>query len=171
MGFVKEPDKDQTLSRLIGQYERELLRACCVYLRDASLAQDAVQETFLRAYRALGNFRGESSERTWLMSIAMNVCHDMRKSSWWRFVDRRVVLEELPLTVENASETSIALMSEVMRLPHKEREAVWLYYYEDMKLREIAQALEVTVSAVGLRLKRARARLRQALGEGEEAHG
>ena len=56
---------------------------CCVYLRDASMAEDAVQETFLKAYRALDSFKGDSSEKTWLYSIAMNVCRDMRRLAWY----------------------------------------------------------------------------------------
>ena len=167
MGVVKDPDNEQTLNRLISEYERDLLRLCCVYLRDASLAQDAVQETFLKAYRGLDSFRRESSERTWLVHIAMNVCRDMRRSAWFRYVDRRVALEKLPLIAQDASDVSVALMTEIMRLPRREMEAVWLYYYEDMKLREIADALGVTTSAVGIRLSRARDRLRKAL-EGEE---
>ena len=167
MGVVKDPDNEQTLIRLIGTYEKSLLRLCCVSLRDASLAQDAVQETFLRAYRGLDGFRRESGERTWLVRIAMNVCRDMRRSAWFRYVDRRVTLDALQLAREDASDTSIALMTEVMRLPRKELEAVWLYYYEDMKLREIAQALGVSASAVGIRLSRARERLRRALEGGE----
>lgn len=170
MNVVKDPDNDQILCRLIGEHEKDLLRLCCVCLRDASLAQDAVQETFLRAYRALDGFRGESSERTWLVQIAVNVCRDMRRSAWFRYVDRRVAIEKLPLTTEGASDVSIALMTEIMRLPRREMEAVWLYYYEDMKLREIAQALGVTTSAVGIRLSRARERLRKALEGGEKNH-
>ena len=47
------------------------------------MAQDAVQETFFKAYKALDSFRGESTEKTWLYSIAFNVCRDMRRSAWF----------------------------------------------------------------------------------------
>ena len=172
MGVVKDPDNEQVLGQLIDQYGKDLFRLCCVYLNDASLAEDAVQETFIKAYNALKGFRGESSMRTWLMRIAMNVCHNMRRNSWFRYVDRRVALDALPLTVEDTQDMSIALLSEVMNLSRKEREVVWLYYYEDMKIREIADVLGVTAPAVSIRLSRARDRLRKALGEGgEKRHG
>lgn len=52
------------IERLMEQYGSSLLRMCTLYLKDADLAQDAVQETFIRAYRHLDNYRGESSEKT-----------------------------------------------------------------------------------------------------------
>lgn len=77
----KEAAKEERLCSLMEQYEKSLLRMCCVYLRDTSAAEDAVQESFLRAYRSMDDFRGESSEKTWLYSIAMNVCRDMRRAA------------------------------------------------------------------------------------------
>lgn len=169
MAIVTDPDnaKKEKLSRLMEQYEKDLLRICCVYLRDASMAEDAVQETFLKAYRALDSFRGESNEKTWLYSIAMNVCRDMRRLAWYRYVDRRIDFDCLPIPVSPASEVSMTLMSEVMRLPRKYMEVVWLYYYEDLSFREIGELLGVTVSAVSHRLAKAKRMLRSALkGDG-----
>ena len=164
MGVVTGPDNRQTFSLLIERYQRDLLRTCTLLLRDAHLAEDAVQETFLQAYRSLPRFRGESGMRTWLMRIAVNTCHNMQRRPWFRHEDRRVDLDALPVAVPGMSETSIALMTEVMRLPPEEMEAVWLYYYQDMTAREVAKATGVTVSAVAKRLSRARVRLREALG-------
>lgn len=169
MEIVKDPDNERKakLCALMERYERDLLRMCCVYLRDAAMAEDAVQESFIKAYKAMDTFRGESSEKTWLYSIVMNVCRDMRRLAWYRYVDRRIDFERLPAAVAPASEVSIALMTEVMRLPRKYMEAVWLHYYEDLNLREIGQLLGVTPSAVGHRLEKAKRMLRSAL-EGDE---
>ena len=165
MSIVTDPDrlKKEKLTNLMAQYEQDLLRMCCVYLRDASMAEDAVQETFFKAYRALDSFKGESSEKTWLYSIATNVCRDMRRLAWYRYVDRRVEFDCLPIPVAPASEVSIALMTEVMRLPRKYMEVVWLHYYEDLSFREIGQLLGVTVSAVSHRMARAKRMLRGAM--------
>jgi len=169
MGFVKDPDnlKKERISRLMEQYEKDLLRMCCVYLRDASMAEDAVQECFYKAYRALDSFEGRCKERTWLYNIAMNVCRDMRRTAWFRYVDRRVDFDQLPIPVSPVSDVSIALMTEVMRLPPKYMEVIWLHYYEDMDVKEIGQMLGVTASAVSHRLARAKRILRGALeGDG-----
>ena len=165
MSIVTDPDKrkKERLCSLMEQYEKDLLRMCCVYLRDASMAEDAVQESFLKAYKAMDSFRGESHEKTWLYSIAMNVCRDMRRTAWFRYVDRRIDFDQLPLSVKPASDVSITLMSEVMRLPDKYMEVVWLYYYEDMNLREIGQLLGISAAAVSTRLDRARRKLRSVL--------
>ena len=88
--------RDETLRRLMAKYEVPIRRMCCMYLRDADLAADAVQDTFLKAYLALDQFRGESSEKTWLMRIAINTCHSLRRSGWLRFIDRRITLDRLP---------------------------------------------------------------------------
>ncbi|MGN0774130.1 MAG: sigma-70 family RNA polymerase sigma factor [Candidatus Ventricola sp.] len=169
MSVVKDPDKakEERLCSLMERYEKDLLRMCCVYLRDASAAEDAVQESFLRAYRAMSDFRGESSEKTWLYSIATNVCRDMRRAAWYRYVDRRIDFDRLPQAVAPVSEVSVALMTEVMRLPRNYMEAVWLYYYEDLNLSEVGALLGVTPAAVGYRLSKAKKLLRSAL-KGDE---
>lgn len=163
----KEAAKEERLCSLMERYEKSLLRMCCVYLRDTSAAEDAVQESFLRAYRSMDDFRGESSEKTWLYSIAMNVCRDMRRAAWYRYVDKRIDFDRLPQAVAPVSEVSIALMTEVMRLPRKNMEAVWLYYYENLNLREVGALLGVTPAAVGYRLDKAKKLLGRAL-KGDE---
>ena len=93
-----QQDREQRLIEMVGTYQRPLLRMCYLMLKDEELARDAVQETFLKAYRALERFRGESSEQTWLTRIAMNTCRDMRRSFWFKHVDRRITPEDLPET-------------------------------------------------------------------------
>ena len=87
----------------------------------------------------------------------------MRRSSWFRYVDRRVELNHLPDPVQPVSDASIALMQEIMRLPRKLMEAVWLYYYEDMNMKDIGDMLGVAATTVGYRLDKARALLRRRL--------
>jgi len=169
MEVVQGPDniRDEWLYHIVWQYEKDLLRMCSIYLRDTSLAQDAVQETFLRAYKSPSAFHGDSSEKTWLVRIAMNVCKDFRRSAWHRFVDRRVSLDHLPIPSAPPSLEHIALTTEIMRLPRKHMEVVMLYYYEGMTIREIAQALGISLAAVSQRLNKARSRLHDALKGGD----
>ena len=98
MGMIQAPNQTPAdrLDRMVRQYEKDLLRICCVYLRDRTVAEDVVQETFLKAYRNLDSFRGESSEKTWLMRIAINCCRDYRRSAWYRYIDNRVSIDQLP---------------------------------------------------------------------------
>ena len=171
MKVVQGPgsNHEEWLNRMVWQYERDLLRVCVVYLRDTPLAQDAVQETFLRAYRNLSAFRGDCGEKTWLMHIAMNVCKNYRKSAWYRFVDRRVPIEDLRMSSPPPSLERISLTTEIMRLPRKHMEVILLYYYQDMSVKEIAQALGISIAAVSERLRKARSRLHFALEGGVES--
>lgn len=171
MNVVTGPDNhhEERLGQMIERYGKDLLRLCCVYLKDASLAEDAVQETFLKAYRHLDTFRGESGEKTWLVSIAMNVCRDMRRSAWFRYIDRSVDVDHLHLEAKSPELPGFPLMEEIMRLPRREMEAVLLYYYADMLQSEIAQMLNISEAAVSKRLARARRMLKDVL-EGGAAH-
>lgn len=173
MEVVTGPDsvRDQTLWRLVDQYQTTLLRMCFLYLQDEEQAKDAVQETFLKAYKAANTFRRECSEKTWLMRIAMNTCQDMRRSAWYRYVDRRIAVDALPQTATvEPPEEDVQLTRSVMRLPHKLKEVVLLYYYQDLTMTEIAETLGIAQSTVSMRLKRARSKLRTTL-EGGHDHG
>lgn len=172
MGVVQGPDsiQDQNdyFERLVNQYQTSLLRTCYMYLRDQEQAKDAVQETFFKAYRNLDTFRGESAEKTWLMKIALNTCRDMRKTSWFLHMDRRVTPEMLPEASVPFKEIEEGLIVDVMNLPFRLREVVLLYYYQSMDTNEIAQTLGIARSSVSGRLQRAREKLRDIL-EGMES--
>ena len=168
MNAITGPDsvRSQRLGQMIRHYEKDLLRICCMYLRDVSLAEDAVQEAFIKAYKHMDSFRGESSEKTWLFSIAVNVCRDMRRNAWFRFVDRSVDVDALQIPVGEVDVTRLALAQEIMRLPRREVEAVLLYYYADIPIREIARTLHISEPAVSKRLTKARHMLKDALKGG-----
>ena len=167
MGVVQGPDSNQDqnecFERLVNQCQVSLLRTCYMYLRDQEQAEDAVQETFFKAYRYFGAFRGESAEKTWLMKIAINTCRDMRKTGWFLHMDRRVTPEMLPEASVPFEEIEEGLIMEVMNLPLRLREVVLLYYYQNMDTNEIAQTLGITRSSVSGRLQRARKKLREIL--------
>ena len=159
---MKSPDPGQ-FTELVNTYQLPLLRMCCLRLGDAELAKDAVQETFLKAYKALPSFRGECSLQSWLMRIAINTCRDMQRSWWHRHVNRKVIPEEMNAACEPVSDDAITVSQAIAALPVKLREVVLLYYYQNMQLDEIAQTLTISPSSVSGRLKRARNKLRIAL--------
>ncbi len=151
------------LSEMAEAYQEELLHVCFLYLQDQALAEDAVQETFLKAYRALPRYREECSPKTWLTRIAINTCRDMRRTAWFRYLRWNQIPEWAASCEPDVSEESIAVSVEIARLPAKLKEAVLLYYYQDMTVNEIAEALGISQSSVSGRLKRAREKLRSAL--------
>ncbi len=165
MEAVKDPDsrRDQTIERLITQYQTSLLRLCYVQLQDQALAEDAVQETFLKAYKGFDSFRGDSSEKTWLTRIAINTCRDFQRGGWFKHTDRRITPEMLPVGTIQPDTEDLDLSLAVMKLPRKIREAIILYYYQDMSTEEIAETLDIAQSSVSNRLRRGREKLRKQL--------
>ena len=93
---MTEPMRAWTAETLIDAYGDELLRLCLLYLGDRQLAEDAFQETMVKAWRALPGFRGESGAKTWLFHIAVNTCRDMLRTGWMRMRRRSVPLEVMP---------------------------------------------------------------------------
>ena len=164
---IAVPDRvilsEMDLERMIDQHGDGLLRVCLLYLKDYALAEDAVQETFLRAYRSFDKFEGRSSEKTWLTAIAINVCRTMLRSQWQRKNAGEDALDQLKMQDPDLPDPTVARA--VMRLPKDQRVAVILFYVQEMKIREIAQALEVPQSTVSSRLNRARKKLRAELKE------
>lgn len=150
----------------VNDYGDSLLRVCYARLRDRQLAQDALQETLLKAWEAWKRGGRVASERAWLYKIALNTCRDIQKSAWSRHVDKRVCPEDLPLS-DGATPEDGLLFMEVMRLPDKLRQAVVLYYYHNLTQEEIAAAAGVSVVMIHRRLKKARALLKIEIEEGE----
>lgn len=168
----QERRRTDALERMVEQHQAALLQVCFMMLHDRALAEDAVQETFLKAYRAMASFRGDCSEKTWLTRIAVNTCRDMKRGAWFRYVDRRVTDAESAYVPALQTEDGDAeeLAQAIVRLPEKYREVVLLYYVQDMTMKEIADTLGIAVSSVSGRLKKACARLRRTL-EKEDAYG
>ena len=151
------------LSRCMAEHKTGLMRMAYLYLGDEALAEDAVQETFIKAYRAVDRFRGDSSEKTWLMRIAVNTCKSMRRTAWMRALYSGVPLEAAPEPGREDSYRDDTVLRAVMELPDKLRQAVLLYYYQDMKQADVAKALNVPEKTVATRLMRARNRLKISL--------
>lgn len=162
--------REETLTRMVAEYQGMLLRLCYISLRDVELARDATQETFLKAYRRMDSFSGRCSEKTWLSRIATNTCRSMQRSAWYRHTERRITPEELPLAAEMAcTEDEMDVMCSIMMLPEKLKEVVLLHYWQDISVSEMARTLGIAHASVSGRLKRARERLRGLL-DGRDFH-
>lgn len=147
---------------LVKQYGAQLVGLCSRLLRDHDLAQDAVQEPLLKAYLKRGSFRGENekSEKAWLMQIAVNVCRDQMRTSWFHLSDSESASDALNQAAVEASEEAVLLRIMIGSLPKKYSEVIWMYYYQDMTVCEIAAVVERSTAVVYRRLREAGQMLR-----------
>ena len=153
------------LDEAITRWEKPLLKLCFAYLCDTALAEDAVQETFFKAWKNYGKFRGDAEEKTWLTRIAINTCKDQMKSAWARHTDRSVTPDALPEGSAPFDERDDTVTRAVLSLPKDLKEAVLLHWYQGMPLDEIRKVLRLPRSTINYRLKKAKAILKKELEE------
>ena len=151
------------LDGVITRWEKTLLRLCFAYLCDTALAEDAVQETFFKAWKNYGKFRGEAEEKTWLTRIAINTCKDLLKSAWSRNTDRSVDPETLPAGSASYDAQDATGTRAVLALPKELKEATLLHWYQGMTLKEMQKVLRLPRSTINYRLKKAKAILKEEL--------
>ncbi|WP_010276253.1 sigma-70 family RNA polymerase sigma factor [Paenibacillus senegalensis] len=159
------PPSEELIGKLVDQYGDDVLRLAYMYLRDRQLAEDAFQEVFIKVYKKYHTFRKDSGEKTWLMRITINVCKDMLRGFWWKRVKTTFLPEQpddqgTPEQLVTARDANRRLWEEVLRLPPLLKDAVILYYYEEMETPEISQVLGVPEGTVRSRLHRARTALK-----------
>lgn len=153
------PGAVQRLEQWVAQYADAILRICFIYLRDVSLAEDAMQDTFIKAWQHVSTLEG-TNEKAWLMRIAVNTCHDYHRSKWFRYIDMRRTLEELPSQLQTVLPEDHELLMDVYNLPEKLKQVILLYYYQEMTLQETADCLGISRSTVHKRLQKAQQLLR-----------
>ena len=160
---------------LVIKYQRRIERLVGRMVRDTDLVADITQETFLRAYRALHQFRGEAQFYTWLYRIAVNTAKkalvDMKRNpvvtesalrgssdseDETSFLDRELISDETPETVLAAQEIAAAVNAAMEALPEDLRQAVTLREIEGLSYEEIAVAMECPIGTVRSRIFRAR---------------
>ncbi|MGN0754028.1 MAG: RNA polymerase sigma factor [Aristaeellaceae bacterium] len=146
----------------IDAYSDDIKKICYIYLTDRGQAEDALQDTFLKAWRSMPDYerRGIENDKAWLMRIAINTCRDLYRTGWFRHVDRRQELEVVAANLAYQDPVDHELAIDICRLPEKYKQVILLYYYQDMTLREAAQTLGVPVSTVQRRLKKAESLLK-----------
>ena len=173
MERVAVPDviSEAKLQEWIQKFSTQILRTCFVWLQDRQQAEDAMQDTFIKAWRHIGDLKRKEiqNEKAWLIRIAVNTCRDYRRTAWFRHVDTKVALESLPPRLTESTEQDHDLMITICSLPEKYRQLILMYYYQGLTEQETADVLSLSLSTAHRRLKKAEELLRQAL-EGGEAH-
>ena len=152
---MKDTGYSEELENLMEQYGDEIKRFCTLQLRDPFQAEDAAQDTFVKAWKALDKFRNESSQKTWLMRIAVNTCRDYQRTGWFRHTDRRVTPEDLPEQGQEAVLPDGEISRAIMSLPYRLRQFILLRYFDGLSLNETATAAGVSLATAKRQISKA----------------
>jgi len=163
--YIKDTtDQKAILHDLMTAYGDDVWNFAFSLCRKVDLAHDITQDVFLKVYRNLGSFRGESSVKTWLLAITRNTVFDYKRSAFLRKVIP-VDFVRVPGSSRSA-ETEVLeqlALSEiwrlVMKLPAKYREVLILSAHHQLSMKEIASILNVTEGTVKSRLHHARCKV------------
>jgi RNA polymerase sigma-70 factor (ECF subfamily) len=166
---------DQAFGQLVETYQRPVFNVCYRMLGDPAEAEDAAQESFIRAYTRLDSYDPQRKFSSWMLSIASHYCIDRLRRrrfnlvSWddlppWRWLpDADPQPEEVTLRHEEQRHIQ-ALLNQ---LPPDYIAAVILRYWHELSYEEIAEALDSTLPAIKSRLFRARQMMAEAAAEAE----
>lgn len=163
------------VTALVHRYQTRIYNFALAMTGNAADAEDLTQETFIRAFRGLRRFRGDSSFRNWLYRIAANAAHTLRGTRlrqaavWEARVESDEVAERHLAgggeSVERQAIRRQAIDRALAALPVELRTAVVLHDVEGLEYHEIAEAMDVPIGTVMSRIFRARRRLRPLLSE------
>lgn len=168
---TEDDNRRQQLEYLMRRFGDKVLYLAYSYLRDRHWAEDVAQEVFIRVYTNLDKFQGNSSLYTWIYHITVNLCRDELRAR-----NRHNNLETLESEWPESSGVEEQVLANlqhqeiwqaVLSLPLIYREVIWLHYYEQLRLHEIAAILGISLPAVKVRLYRARRYLEKILKAGE----
>ena len=165
--------REQKLSQWIEEYSDQILRTCFLYLSDHSQAEDAVQDTWIKAWKHMDDFEKKNiaNAKAWLLRIAINTCKDYRRSAWFRHIDRSKALNELPQQLTAAEPEDRTLTLTVMELPDRYKQVILLYYFQGLTMQETADALGTSQATVHRRLEKAQELLKGSLTGGAAYEG
>lgn len=156
---------------IVHRYSKTIYQTAYMYVKNKETAEDITQEVFLHFYKNRQQYRGEASLKTYLTRMTYNRCYDYSKS--WKNKAHQWI-GKMKLKGKTAVEKDVtrneqrtALLDAVLELAMPYREVIIFYYYNELKIREIAELLACSENTIHTRLKRAKAQLSEKLSDWE----
>ena len=148
------PGTGESIEAIIAEYSDMVYRLALSQMKNKNDADDIFQEVFFRYIRRKPHFESKEHQKAWFIRVTINCCKNTFTSAWKK---RVVPLEE---TIPFITDEQGDLIRELNKLPKKYLAVVHLFYYEEMSIEEIANAIGISISAVKMRLSRARKMLK-----------
>jgi RNA polymerase sigma-70 factor (ECF subfamily) len=164
----------KAFSELVTRHQRTLLRMILRLTREQSIAEDVVQESFIKAYQKIELFEGRSSFKSWLFQIALNTARNRFRDKTHELVN----IDDTYLGVDAGAESGLVqadiknkVREEIDKLPEKQRIALTLRIFEDMSFKEIAVIMGCPYDTAKANYRHALLKLRERLEENEGVAG
>ena len=151
-------EKREHIVEAIEKYADMVRRVAFMYMKNADDVEDIFQDVFLRLFRYEKSFDSDTHEKAWLLRVTINKCKDLHRSF---FRSRVCSLDDLEITFEDEHESEV--LQEILSLPRKYKDVVYLFYYEGYSVPEISRLLNVKENTVYSHLHRARQMLKEKL--------
>ena len=147
---------DEQFTQIAQRHMNTVYRVAMNWLKDPETAKDVTQNALLQLYRTEKEFESDSHVKNWLIRVTVNECKKVFRTPWHRMEDIDDYSEKL--SAEHTSQNE--LLDSVMKLDRKYRVPIYLYYYEEYSIKEIASILAIPENTVKTRLARAKKLLR-----------
>jgi RNA polymerase sigma-70 factor (ECF subfamily) len=184
LNALAEPDlvaatlqgRSSAFDLIVERHRRAVYQVCYRFVNNHEDASDLSQDVFLRVFRGLSNFKGQSSLGTWVHRIAINVClnHVSLKRPVSESIGEQQFVDDSapsPHAQMLSGERSALIRAAVARLPRKQRSALVLRVFQDLSHQEIAEALGISVGAVKANVFHALQNLKKMIGDRSDAKG
>ncbi|AUC14660.1 RNA polymerase [Tenacibaculum sp. SZ-18] len=167
--YIEKTIKGDTnaFSHLVEKYKVMVFSLSMKMLKSREEAEEVSQDTFIKAYKNLSKFKGDSKFSTWIYKIAYRNCLDNLKKNKEKY--QTSTIDEITIDKINSTDNILEdisrneraiLMKECLnRLPEEERTLLWMFYYDELSLKEIIEVTEYSESNLKVKLHRARKRL------------
>ena len=155
-------NRDDYAIQALNKYADMVRRICFLYLHNSSDVEDVFQEVFIKLLLNNTSFDNDSHEKAWVIRVTINTCKDLLKSFWRK---RTVIVDDIDYPF--AEPVEYELMEVVLSLPPKYKDVIYLHYYEDMSVPQMASLLKMNENTIYSHLHRAKVLLKQKL-EGKE---
>lgn len=146
------------IDTIINDYSDMVTRLCLINLKNEDDAKDCFQNVFMKLIHNKTEFHDLSHVKHWLIKVTINECRN-----YYRVINRNIAIADLVIPIEDNHD--LILLPEVLKLPKKYKNVLYLYYYEGYKISEIAQILDKNENTVKSYLKRGRELLKRKIGD------
>lgn len=154
---------EKAMSEIVTMHKQLIFTIACRLLKDYDTSLDICQETFIKAFQYIHKLKKPERFKTWICSIARNLCYDYLRKRKYVSQDSEILESEPTSEVCSGIRKRVIIQNALEKLNPRDRLLLTLYYYQNFDIKEIAEIVKISPENVKVALGRARIRLREEL--------